>query len=772
MKTYLSKKLQQSAISWKELALIGGLAILAVVTLSFSSLGELLKTEWVDNSLYQLRDRLGQSPKMASQLQLILLDESDPKNEFNQPSLNQWQKALQHLSSKRPKAVIIQGLFSKENHRSEIKTFIESVQRLNFPVLGTVSYQLGEALSPLSPNRKELKKESYLASDATEPSFLMGEEAILTGISPNMEKAFRHVGHSTINPGEPHLFRPLVGTGKSSVVPHVSFLLGELKVNGDSLYWNQVPLPTDSQGRVRLNFLNPKAYAGQTTSVRDLMTSAESFTPIPNLRENAIILISTKAQSQIQTPFGETSAHYATASILNSALTGQWIAVTQNSTLWIVMAGLCGLLFACFTGKTLFWAGSLGVPVLVSLLGAASFVFSSSDFPWFFSLLSFSLTSSGIYLRRSQLIANRVHRLRSSLDGLVPPALLEEMSQQPIDQSTASKEQVATVMFIDIVGYFLTVERQHPDRIFRSLRNLHTALTQVVHNHGGIVSKTIGDGMLCFFGCRYGNGPVDLDHADEALACAIDVQRRILQYNLDAAEKGEQVYPLRIGINTGNVYVGNLGTQERLDFTLIGHTINFAKRLETACDDYCIMMGAETRDILVKSSFDGIRFTKRKLQVKHYDELIEAHECDPFCEDMDDKAKVITAFRKSLGKDRRHARWAVPDGLPINVRTEQGAEGFAVNFSKSGLGLVLDVYLAKSVTLEFSLNTPDGILGERLEAQNMGQLKAIVRWGRPLDDGKYLHGIEIRGLSEEQSILFLQEMRHILTLQMPKAVNG
>ena len=169
MKTYLSKKLQQSAISWKELALIGGLAILAVVTLSFSSLGELLKTEWVDNSLYQLRDRLGQSPKMASQLQLILLDESDPKNEFNQPSLNQWQKALQHLSSKRPKAVIIQGLFSKENHRSEIKTFIESVQRLNFPVLGTVSYQLGEALSPLSPNRKELKKESYLASDATEP---------------------------------------------------------------------------------------------------------------------------------------------------------------------------------------------------------------------------------------------------------------------------------------------------------------------------------------------------------------------------------------------------------------------------------------------------------------------------------------------------------------------------------------------------------------------------------------------------------------------------
>src|SRR5690606_6374571 len=102
---------------------------------------------------------------------------------------------------------------------------------------------------------------------------------------------------------------------------------------------------------------------------------------------------------------------------------------------------------------------------------------------------------------------------------------------------------------------------------------------------GGYVDRTLGDGMLCVFGYSAEGGPGESQyHADQALTCAAAIQRKNIQRILDARSTGDAVFPLRIGINTAGVFIGNLGDSVNSDFTVIGNGVNFASRLEHSCD--------------------------------------------------------------------------------------------------------------------------------------------------------------------------------------------
>jgi class 3 adenylate cyclase len=347
-------------------------------------------------------------------------------------------------------------------------------------------------------------------------------------------------------------------------------------------------------------------------------------------------------------------------------------------------------------------------------------------------------------------------QLRQALGTTVAPQMLERLLSNPASVVVEPSGQVVTVMFVDIVGFSLTAERQSARQAFLSLQATLDWIARLVHEHGGVVDKSTGDGILCFFGYHFDGKPGTPRHADDALRCALAIQRRaVTEKNVASSQTG---FPLRIGINTAGVYIGNVGGPQRVEMTVIGHGVNLAKRFESACETFSVLIGAATRDLLVDTESLGVKPVRRWLQIKHYPELVEAYECDPFAAGDRVRQEALSEYRRWAGIERKDQRWVVPTGQPWLVRSSLG-EGRVINFSASGLCLQWNRYLGRGVTLDLAFG---GALGEQLAAQGFSSILTEVRWGAHQPDGSALLGVATRSLTALQRKNVLTVLRHSL----------
>jgi adenylate cyclase len=182
---------------------------------------------------------------------------------------------------------------------------------------------------------------------------------------------------------------------------------------------------------------------------------------------------------------------------------------------------------------------------------------------------------------RSMLLRHtRAEIARSSLARYVSPDLADAIltSEQRFDRP-ATRE--VAVLFADIVGFTTLSERTPPERIVTLLKSFHERCCRVVFRHGGSLDKYVGDGFLATFGA-IGDMP---DAAARAVRCAIELQQEVNRWNAKRAGRGAVAIPLSIGLHHGPAVVGNTGTEERLEFTVIGDTVNIASRLESLTRD-------------------------------------------------------------------------------------------------------------------------------------------------------------------------------------------
>src|SRR5690606_9173672 len=109
--------------------------------------------------------------------------------------------------------------------------------------------------------------------------------------------------------------------------------------------------------------------------------------------------------------------------------------------------------------------------------------------------------------------------------------------------------KVVSIMFIDIVGFSAISESRSPEEVFKYLKDLMDRMRSEIHAHGGVVDRVLGDGLLAFFGYHYDGRKASDDHASQALAAALVIQRQNVEHCLKAGD-GDPIFPLRIGINT------------------------------------------------------------------------------------------------------------------------------------------------------------------------------------------------------------------------------
>jgi class 3 adenylate cyclase len=172
---------------------------------------------------------------------------------------------------------------------------------------------------------------------------------------------------------------------------------------------------------------------------------------------------------------------------------------------------------------------------------------------------------------------------RSTLQRFLPHSVVAEAyatgdgtSAPLLSLLTEPRSVEATVLITDLRGFTGMSEKLTPAAVLRFLNEIQGALATVVREYGGTVDKFLGDGMLAVFGAPE---PLD-DHAGHALAAALAMREKVAEINEARRARGEEMLRLGIGIHSGPVVTGCLGSGVRLEFTVIGDTVNTASRLE------------------------------------------------------------------------------------------------------------------------------------------------------------------------------------------------
>jgi adenylate cyclase len=153
----------------------------------------------------------------------------------------------------------------------------------------------------------------------------------------------------------------------------------------------------------------------------------------------------------------------------------------------------------------------------------------------------------------------------------------------------------ATVLFADLAGFTPVSEKASPGEVAEMLEGYFTHAVEAIFNAGGTLDKFIGDCVMAFFGA-----PVPQpDHARRAVAAALEIQKAQSALNIERSRRGQPALKVRIAIQSGPVMVGDVGSKSRVDYTVLGNTVNVAARLESGvAEPGEVTIGGETFRLL------------------------------------------------------------------------------------------------------------------------------------------------------------------------------
>jgi len=214
------------------------------------------------------------------------------------------------------------------------------------------------------------------------------------------------------------------------------------------------------------------------------------------------------------------------------------------------------------------------------------------------------------------------HKLAHLFGQYVPPELVAEMSQKMEDINLDGEIREMTVLFSDVHNFTTLSENMAPRQITRLINGFLTPITEVIHQQRGTIDKYMGDAVMAFWGAPL----EDPQHALHALTAAMNMIQRIHALKPEFAAQGWPDISIGIGINSGEMNVGNKGSEFRVDYTVLGDAVNLGSRLESLTRIYGvdIIVGEHTRDAVLQFEFrelDRVRVKGKHKPVAIYEPL-------------------------------------------------------------------------------------------------------------------------------------------------------
>jgi adenylate cyclase len=243
------------------------------------------------------------------------------------------------------------------------------------------------------------------------------------------------------------------------------------------------------------------------------------------------------------------------------------------------------------------WSGEKIIGVLQVDTPFHAGTFNEQDLDLLTALANFAAVA--VERLRNAEMAELERQVRARLERYHSPAVLESIVRaDPAEAETVVgrvKHTEATVLFADLAGFTALSEKLGPGEVAEMLEGFFTPAVEAIFQHGGTLDKFIGDCVMAFFGA-----PVEQpDHALRAVRAALEILEGQKLWNAERAQKGLPTLDVRIAINSGPVVVGDVGSRKRVDYTVLGNTVNVCARLEAYVGEAGeITIGGETHQLL------------------------------------------------------------------------------------------------------------------------------------------------------------------------------
>jgi len=300
------------------------------------------------------------------------------------------------------------------------------------------------------------------------------------------------------------------------------------------------------------------------------------------------------------------------------------------------------------------WGSILSLLVIIGVVGLNFFSYEKGIVLPLASVLGAALSIYLFNIGYGYFIESRSKRLITGLFGqYIPPELVDEMAKNPDNFSMEGQNKELTVLFSDVRGFTTISESLDAKTLSEFINAFLTPFTKVIYNNRGTIDKYMGDCIMAFWGA-----PIDdADHARHGVISAFQMLKAMEELNLEFAKRNWPAIKVGIGLNTGKMSVGNMGSEIRLAYTIMGDAVNLGSRLEGITKEYgvAIIIGPDTRTSLpdlIARELDRVRVKGKDIPVTIYEPLGFESEVSA------DKLLALGLFEKALA-NYRDQQWDI-----------------------------------------------------------------------------------------------------------------
>lgn len=447
----------------------------------------------------------------------------------------------------------------------------------------------------------------------------------------------------------------------------------------------ETDIPVDPSGRLRINYRGPEKtfpHLSVTDILSGNMSGASWVAPV----RDALVIVGATAVGIYDvrvTPFDNIfPGPEIHATVVDNVLSGQFVRKPEHL-IFLDLMGMVGggILLGLLLTRLGAGTGTLATGVAALLwLGTAQYLFSVHGLviSVIYPLLVMGLLYAAITVWRFLQETRQKLFIKNAFGQYVSPDVVEELIQSPEKLELRGEERHITAFFSDIQGFSRIAERLEPRRLGELLNEFLTEMTDIILDHRGTVDKFEGDAIIAIFGAP-NTVP---DHARVACQAAVAMQRRLADLRTEWHDRGWPEIRMRIGMCTGSAVVGNMGSRNRMDYTMIGDTVNTAARLEGINKFYGTDTAAaestirEAGDGLVIREVDDISPLGKKQPIRFFE--IRGETDERTREMIDRYTEGLTAYRSREWETAvaafEAALGAVPDDGPSRTLLERCRE--------------------------------------------------------------------------------------------------
>jgi adenylate cyclase len=419
----------------------------------------------------------------------------------------------------------------------------------------------------------------------------------------------------------------------------------------DSIALDKMAIPTDESGRMLINYLGP-ARTFPHYSISDVIAGRIP----PEKFKGKIVLAGATATGIYDmrvTPFGAVYPGVEIhATVIDNILRGNFLIHSG----WTKFLDICtivvvGLIMGFAVPRLRAVAGivlSLALIAAFVLVNTGIFIRFNVWMNMIYPVLTMLAIYLGITVYRYVTEEREKKKIRGAFQYYLTASVVNEILKDPSKLKLGGDKKHLSVMFSDIRGFTSISEKLTPEELVHLLNEYLTAMTDIVFKYDGLLDKYIGDAIMAVFGA-----PLDQpDHASRACRVALEMMEKLRELRAKWAAEGRPDVNIGVGINSGDMVVGNMGSEMRFDYTVMGDSVNLASRLEGTNKEYGtnIIISEFTYEI-VKDGFlcrqlDAVRVKGKKKPVCIYELLGLAADAPQWQEFLDRFEAGLELYRQ------------------------------------------------------------------------------------------------------------------------------